>query len=89
MAWRIEFDAVAVEALRRLDKAVQRRILDYLKKRIAPAENPRLWGKPLRGNKRGLWRYRVGDYRLLCQLRDDQLVVLVVDVGHRGHVYER
>ncbi|MBF0605397.1 MAG: type II toxin-antitoxin system RelE/ParE family toxin [Nitrospirae bacterium] len=89
MTWRIEFDAAAVDAMRRMDKPIRHRILDYLKQRIAPSENPRQWGKPLRGDKRGLWRYRVGDYRILCQLIDDRLTVLVVDVGHRGRVYER
>ena len=52
-----------------------------------PAENPRQWGKPLHGEKQGLWRYRVGHYRLICDIQDERVIVLVLEVGHRKDVY--
>lgn len=88
MAWTIEYDEGALADLKKLDRQMQREILDYLDKRIGKAEDPRAFGKPLRQSKFGLWRYRVRDYRIICQLRQAQLVVLVVAVGHRSKVYE-
>jgi mRNA interferase RelE/StbE len=70
--------------------AVRRRleILDYMDDRIAKAANPRDFGKPLRHEKYGLWRYRVRDFRTICELDDDRMVVVVQDVGHRSAIYE-
>ncbi len=59
----------------------------FLRERIRLAENPRQWGKPLDGDKVGLWRYRVGDYRLICDIQDERITVLVIRVGHRKDVY--
>ena len=67
---------------------MQREILDYMDNRIAMAESPRSFGKPLRGSKFGLWRYREGDHHIICQLRDKRLVVLQVAVGHRSTIYQ-
>jgi len=86
--WKIEFDDRARRELRKLDFAIQRDILNYLRERIAGAENPREFGKPLRMNLAGLWRYRVGDYRLICRIEENRLVVLVLKIGHRRDVYE-
>jgi mRNA interferase RelE/StbE len=58
-----------------------------LRDRLQPAENPRQLGKPLQGDKGGLWRYRVGDYRLICEIQDERITVLVLRVGHRKDVY--
>lgn len=88
MAWTIEYDEGAVRDLKKLDRAVQREILDYMEERIGRAEDPRSFGKPLRHSKLGLWRYRVSDYRITCQLQQAKLIVLVVAVGHRSTVYE-
>lgn len=88
MAWTIEYDEAALRDLRKLDRQVQREILDFMDKRIAQAEDPRLFGKPLRHSKFGLWRYRLRDYRIICQLQQRKLVVLVVAIGHRSKVYE-
>jgi mRNA interferase RelE/StbE len=86
--WTVEFDDRARRELRKLDAATQQTILRYLSERIAGAEDPRQFGKPLRMNLAGLWRYRIGDYRLICRIEEDRLVVLVVKVGHRRDVYE-
>ena len=88
MAWTIEYDEAALRDLRKLDRQVQREILDFMDKRIGQAEDPRSFGKPLRHSKFGLWRYRLRDYRIICQLQQSKLVVLVVAIGHRSKVYE-
>lgn len=86
--WSVEFDDRARRELRKLDVQVQQAILSYLRERIAVAEDPRRFGKPLRRNLAGLWRYRVGDYRLICRIEDERVVVLVLQIGHRREVYE-
>lgn len=84
-AWRIEFKGRAVKQLGSLDRSTQERIRSFLVF-LCPA-NPRLHGKPLRGELAGLFRYRVGHYRLLCHIQDDRLVVLILKIGHRRDVY--
>ncbi|MGB7282652.1 MAG: type II toxin-antitoxin system RelE/ParE family toxin [Candidatus Acidiferrum sp.] len=88
MAWKIKYDEGALADLKKLDPQMQREILDYMDKRIGKAPDPRAFGKSLRHSKFGLWRYRVRDYRIICELRDSQLRVLVVALGHRSTVYE-
>lgn len=87
-AWTVEFDDRARRELRKLDAKIQQTILRYLRERIAGADDPRRFGKPLRRNLAGLWRYRVEDYRLICRLEDERVIVLVLQVGHRRDVYE-
>ncbi len=80
--WRVEFDDAAARELRKLDRKVQQEILRYLRERIATEEIPRRFGKPLTRELAGLWRYRVRDYRIICNIEDDKLVVLVLRVAH-------
>ena len=87
MAWKIEYTETARNRLRKLDKPVALRIVDYLDVRIAPLENPRSAGKALTGPMGGLWRYRVGDYRVICEIQDEVLRVLVIEIGNRRDVY--
>jgi mRNA interferase RelE/StbE len=87
LAWTIEYTQAADRQLRKLDKSSSRRIVDYLRNRVACLEDPRSIGKALRGPLGELWRYRVGDYRIICELLDKQLRVLVVRVGDRKDVY--
>lgn len=85
MAWQIEFDPDAVKDLKRLDPAVQARIVDFLKTRLAPMDKPRAIGEALAGSKLGnYWQYRVGDWRTTCDLQDGRIVVRV---GNRREVY--
>lgn len=86
MAWTIRISDKAVRDLRKLDRQVARRIRDELAE-IAGLDDPRSRGKALVGNLAGLWRYRVGDYRVICDIEDEVLVVLVVGVAHRSEVY--
>jgi mRNA interferase RelE/StbE len=88
LAWSIEYDRGALKDLKKLDRAIQREILDYMDSRVATADDPRRFGKPLRASKFGLWRYRVRDYRIICELQEKRLVVLVVAVGHRSTIYD-
>ena len=88
LVWKIEYDPRALNDLERLDQAIRREIVGYLDNRVAPAENPRNVGKPLREERFGLWRYRVRDYRIICRLRDKDLVVLIVQVGRRSTIYD-
>lgn len=89
MGWRVEFSAFAQRQLRKLDKPVAKRILDWLDERIEGCKDPRHFGEPLKGELDGLWRYRIGDFRLICELKDDRMTVWVIAVGHRREVYRR
>jgi mRNA interferase RelE/StbE len=89
LACRIEYDEGALGDLKKRDRQAQREILQYMEKRVAKASDPRSFGKALRHSKFGLWRYRWRDYRIICQLPDAQLLVLVVTIGHRSKIYEK
>jgi len=88
LTWNIEWDDRARKELRKLDSPIQKEILSYLRLRIAESDNPRIFGQSLSGNKACLWRYRVGNYRIICRIEDDAFVVLVIGVGHRKEIYE-
>jgi len=85
--WRVEFHHAAVRDLRKLGADGESRVLRYLRERIAGRDNPRRFGHALTGDREGLWRHRVGDYRIIAAIEDDRFVVLVVAVGHRWEVY--
>lgn len=85
--WRIEITRTAEKQITKLDRGAQKSILRFLRERVAGAEDPRQLGKALQGEKRGLWRYRVGDYRLICDIQGERVTVLVLEVGHRKDVY--
>jgi mRNA interferase RelE/StbE len=85
--WRVEITRTAEKQITKLDRKAQKSIADFLRDRLTTASDPRQLGKPLRGDKKGLWRYRVGDYRLICEIQDEQITVLVLTVGHRKEIY--
>ncbi len=88
MAWRIEFEDAALKELAKLDKPVARRILAFLRERVAVLDDPRSVGEALKGSKLGeFWKYRVGDYRIVAHIEDGALRVLVLKVGNRREVY--
>lgn len=76
-----------MQELARLDRQVQERIRGYLRQRIASSDNPRDFGQPLRRDLAGLWKYRVGDYRIIADIQDQTILVLVLRIGHRSKVY--
>ncbi|WP_031386387.1 type II toxin-antitoxin system RelE family toxin [Desulfonatronum thiodismutans] len=89
MPWKIEFTPEAAKNLSRLGKEAEKRILRFMRERISNLEDPRNTGEPLKGTRFvGLWRYRVGDHRILCEIQDHQVLILVVLVGLRREVYK-
>jgi mRNA interferase RelE/StbE len=87
LVWTIDYTDTAKTQLRKLDKQAARRILDFMDERVAARDNPRNTGKALTGPLGGLWRYRVGDFRVICEIQDAALRVLVVQLGNRREVY--
>ena len=86
--WKIELSPKADKELLSLDKISRERIRKYLNE-LKIIHNPRLRGEPLTGNLSEFWKYRVGDYRLICKIQDDKLLVLVIKIGHRKEIYKR
>ena len=88
MVWQIEFDPDALKELRKLDKPVQIRLVGFLRQRISPLADPRSLGEALSGDKLGrYWKYRVGDWRIVCDIQDHRIIVRVLRIGHRREVY--
>ena len=87
MSWTYSFEARAIKELKKLGPQAAREIVAWLDERIAGKKDPRQFGKALKGDLAQLWRYRVGDYRVICAVKDQELLVLVVRVGHRKNVY--
>jgi mRNA interferase RelE/StbE len=89
LAWTLRFDPRFERDLRKLDRGVQRRIVSYLEQRVAPVADPKSMGHALSHDLVGHWRYRVGDYRIICRFEEAVLVIVAVAVGHRSTVYDR
>jgi mRNA interferase RelE/StbE len=90
LAWQIDYTSTALKQLGKLDKPAAKRIIDFMDERIAALQDPRDTGKALMGAMLGAyWRYRVGDYRVVCDIQDHALCILVIEVGNRKDVYEK
>ncbi|MCX6557609.1 MAG: type II toxin-antitoxin system RelE/ParE family toxin [Candidatus Aminicenantes bacterium] len=90
MAWSIEIDAGAKKDLAKLDKQVAQRVISFLRDRLQKMADPRSIGEALKGKKFGeLWKYRVGDFRIIAKIEDKRLIILVVRVGHRKDIYKK
>ncbi len=88
MAWTISYTATARKQLRSLDRQIARRIVDFMDERIAGQADPRSTGHALTGPLLGAyWRYRVGDFRIICDIQDGALCVLVIEIGDRKEIY--
>jgi len=88
MAWKIELDPGVERELSKLDPPIARRILGFLRDRLAPLDDPRSIGEALKGSKLGdFWKYRVGDYRIIANIEDNEVRILVVRIGNRRDVY--
>ena len=85
--WRVEFDERAAKELRKLDPGTRRKILEYLRDKVETELDPRRFGKALTSNLAGLWRYRIEDYRVICLIQDERLVVLALKIGHRRQIF--
>lgn len=88
MTWKIKFSTFADKQFSKLNKHIRKSIVDYLHNKLNKTNNPKAFGKPLSHNHAGLWRYRVQDYRIICQIHDEELIVLVVKLGHRKDIYD-
>ena len=88
MAWSVEYSETALKRLRKCDKQIARRILEFMDERVAGDADPRAIGKALTGPAKGaFWRYRVGDMRVICEIQDAELRVLVIEIGDQRDVY--
>jgi mRNA interferase RelE/StbE len=88
LVWSISVSDGAEAQLEKLDPPVAKRITRYIRERVATLDDPRELGKPLQGRLREYWAYRVGDFRVICDIRDSVVTIVIVDVGHRKEVYK-
>ena len=86
--YRVEYTSKAIKNLRKLDKNTRNLIYAWIDKNLVNCEDPRIHGKGLVGDKSGQWRYRVGDYRIICEIEDEEIVILVLEIGHRREIYD-
>ena len=87
MKYRVEFTENALKDLKKMDRHTASLILGWIRKNLEGCEDPRLHGKALTANKSGQWRYRIGDYRVLAEIQDEKITILVLTVGHRREIY--
>ena len=85
--YKVEYTERAIKELRKLDKYTRQMLYSWIDKNLVNCENPKLHGKPLTVNRKGQWRYRVGDYRIITEIQEDRIVILILTVGHRSEVY--
>ena len=87
MVWKVKYSDNALKALKKIDKTHVKRIVDTLELQIAQLDDPRVRGKALQGNFKNLWRYRVGNYRIICDIQNKKLTILALFIGHRKKIY--
>ena len=86
--WKVFFEEQALKDFAKLDHSVQRQVQKYLRERLITMECPQRLGKPLMHQLKGFWRYHIGDYRLICRIIEQQLTIVVVELGHRRDIYD-
>ena len=89
MVYKVLFSERAKKQLKKLDKHIAALIIGWLEKNVDGSENPRIHGKGLVENRSGEWRYRLGNYRIICEIQDDEVIVLVLEIGHRRDIYDK
>lgn len=87
MKYNVEYSKTAMNIIKKMDSSTSKLIRTWIEKNLIDTENPRVKGKALTGDLKGLWRYRVGDYRILADIQDDKIVILILDIGHRSKIY--
>ena len=87
MKYDVEYSKTAVNTIKKMDSSTSKLIRTWIEKNLMNTENPRIKGKALTGDLKGLWRYRVGDYRILAEIQDNKIVILILDIGHRSKIY--
>jgi mRNA interferase RelE/StbE len=88
MIYQVEFSHLALKQLKKMDKHTASMIISYIKKKLMNTENPRQYGKALKGNLNDKWRYRVGNYRILAKIQDDKVFIAIIEIGHRKDIYK-
>ena len=88
MTYQVTYTKTAVRQFKKLDRNIAAFIMSFIEEKLVNCENPRSFGKSLQGNSSDIWRYRIGDYRILAKIEDDQLIIIVVEVGHRKDIYD-
>ena len=87
MKYDVEYSKTAMNTIKKMDSSASKLIRTWIEKNLMNTENPRIKGKVLTGDLKGLWRYRVGDYRILVEIQDAKIVILILDIGHRSKIY--
>lgn len=87
MKYRVEYTQQAIKQLKKLDKHTRKLILSWIEKNLVNCSNPFVHGKGLTANRSGQWRYRVGDYRLIAEIQEEKVIILIVNIGHRRDIY--
>ena len=87
MKYDVEYSKTAMNTIKKMDSSTSKIISNWIEKNLINTENPRIKGKALTGDLKGLWHYRVGDYRILAEIQDDKIVILILDIGHRSKIY--
>lgn len=87
MKYHVELSKSAEKQLAKMDKSTTKNIISWIEDNLEGCENPRLHGKPLAGNRSGEWRYRIGDYRMIADIQDDRILILILEIGHRSKIY--
>lgn len=88
MKYNISYTKGFLKEFKKLDRYTKRMVLSWINNHLANCENPRATGKQLKGNYAGQWRYRIGDYRLICEIHDDEFIILALNIGHRSKIYK-
>ena len=87
MKYDVEYSKTAMNTIKKIDSSTSNLIRTWIEKNLMNTENPRIKGKALTGDLKGLWRYKVGDYRILAEIQDAKIVILILDIGHRSKIY--
>ena len=88
MNYKVVFSDEALKQLKKIDKHIAALIIGWIEKNLEGTTNPRQHGKALTANRSGQWRYRIGDYRAICEIHDERITILVLEIGHRRNVYD-
>ena len=88
MTFTVGFSAKALKQLKKIDKTTAAMLLGWIRKNLEGCENPRQHGKALTANRKGQWRYRVGNYRILSEIQDEKIIILILEIGHRREIYD-
>ena len=86
--YSVSFSLSAEKEIKKMEREVQRLLFSYIRRNLANSEDPRIYGKALTGRLKGLWRYRIGDYRLLVEIQDKNLLIIALDFDHRSRIYK-